>query len=169
MIRPVTEDDLPILRDIERAAGKPFADIGMVWVAEDEPPSIERLRGFAEAGRAWVYADAADVPVAYLVADVVDGSAHLEQVSVRPEYAGRRIGKALIDHLAAWASARGLPALTLTTFTEVPWNAPYYTRLGFRRLSTAEETPGLRALRAAESTHGLDRSPRTSMRRDLPA
>jgi len=34
--------------------------------------------------------------------------------------------------------ADGLPALTLTTFTHVPWNAPYYTRCGFRVLDDAE-------------------------------
>ena len=39
---------------------------------------------------------------------------------------------ALIEHVAGWARAHGSPALTLTTFTEVPWNAPYYERLGFR-------------------------------------
>ena len=25
----------------------------------------------------------------------------------------------------------GLPCLTLTTFRDVPWNAPWYSRLGF--------------------------------------
>ncbi|MFJ1461636.1 hypothetical protein [Nocardia sp. N2S4-5] len=37
------------------------------------------------------------------------------------------------------------------------------------RLATHEETPGLRALRAAEADHGLDRWPRCCMRRDLPS
>jgi hypothetical protein len=49
----------------------------------------------------------------------------------------------------------------------VAWNAPYYERLGFRRLHVAEETDGLRAMRAAERAHGLDRWPRVCMRRDL--
>lgn len=168
MIRPVTEDELPILRDIERAAGEPFADIGMAAIAEDEPPSVEHLRTYHRSGRAWVYSDTDDVPIAYLIADLVDGNAHIEQVSLLPQHAGRRIGQALVEHLANWAAGRALPALTLTTFTEVPWNGPYYERLGFRRLSAAAETPGLRAIRAAEAAHGLDRWPRACMRRDLP-
>jgi hypothetical protein len=57
--------------------------------------------------------------------------------------------------------------LTLTTFTHVPWNAPYYERLGFRPLPEAELTPGLVAIRQNEAAHGLDRWPRLSMRRDL--
>ena len=63
----------------------------------------------------------------------------------------------------------GLPALTLTTFAYVPWNAPYYARCGFRVLDDAEITPGLRAIREQEAALGLDRWPRVCMRRDLEA
>ncbi|QIS24198.1 GNAT family N-acetyltransferase [Nocardia terpenica] len=140
----------------------------MSSVAEDEPPSIEHLRAFAHDGRAWVIADETDIPIAYLILDVVDGNAHIEQVSVHPDHAGRRLGRDLIEYAAEWAVARGIPALTLTTFTEVPWNGPYYERLGFHRLPVAQETPGLRAARAAEAAHGLDAWPRACMRRELP-
>lgn len=51
--RPAREDDLPLLPDIERAAGRPFAELGMQLVADDEPPSLEELRRHADAGRAW--------------------------------------------------------------------------------------------------------------------
>ena len=74
---------------------------------------------------------------------------------------------ALIEQAVAWAGQRGLGAVTLTTFTDVPWNAPYYERLGFRRLSGDELTPGLKAIRAREAAIGLDRWPRCCMRRDL--
>jgi hypothetical protein len=64
------------------------------------------------------------------------------------------------------AAADGRPALT--TFEYVPWNAPYYARLGFRILDDAEVTPGLRAIRRREAESGLDRGPRVCMRRDVP-
>jgi GNAT superfamily N-acetyltransferase len=166
-IRPATEADLPVLREIERSAGRPFAELDMTFVAEDEPPSIEVLREFMADGRAWVSTDSDDHPVAYLLAEVVDGNAHLEQVSVHGDYAHRRIGRALLDHMIAWAREKGLPAVTLTTYTEVPWNGPYYERCGFRYLAEAELTPGLRTIRAAEIAHGLDQWPRACMRRDL--
>lgn len=59
-----------------------------------------------------------------------------------------------------------VPALTLTTFAEVPWNAPYYERCGLRPLADAELTGGLREIRAREATYGLDRRPRVCMRRE---
>ncbi|NEE19500.1 GNAT family N-acetyltransferase, partial [Streptomyces sp. SID7499] len=81
--------------------------------------------------------------------------------------ARRGIGRDLIAHLAALAATRGMAALTLTTFTDVPWNAPYYARIGFRVLAERELTEGLRAIRAEEAQHGLDRWPRVCMRREL--
>lgn len=167
MIRPAREGDLPVLRDIERAAGRLFGGIGMAAIAADEPPTLDELRCYERAGRAWVAVDGGDRAIAYLIADLVDGNTHLEQISVHPDHAHRGIGRALIEHAAAWSAERGHPALTLMTFTDVPWNAPYYERCGFRRLPDAEFTPGLRAVRAREAAHGLDRWPRTGMRRDL--
>lgn len=166
MIRAAVLSDLSLLQEIERAAGAPFATIGMTAVAEDDPPAIETLREFVDDGRAWVWTDGGP-PVAYLVVAVVDGNAHIEQVSVHPASAGRRIGRHLIDHVACWAEDHGLPALTLTTFTDVEWNGPYYRSMGFRYLSADEETPGLRAIRAAEAAHGLDRWPRACMRAEV--
>ncbi|MEV0389364.1 GNAT family N-acetyltransferase [Nonomuraea sp. NPDC050643] len=166
-IRPVRRTELPLLRDIERAAGRWFLDIGMPEIADDEPLSLDELGRYLAAGRAWVAVDPADVPVGYLIADLVDGNLHIEQVSVHPRSARRRVGRRLIDHLACQAAAAGIPALTLTTFTHVPWNGPYYARCGFVPLDDTRLPPGLRAVRRHEAAHGLDRWPRVCMRRDL--
>lgn len=166
IIRAATDRDLRTVREIERAAGRGFRDIDMAAVADDEPPAIEVLEGYVQAERAWV-SERDGQPVAYLIADVVDGNAHVEQVSVHPEHAGHGYGRALIEHLAGWAADRGHPALTLTTFLDVPWNGPYYQRCRFRLLAADEITVGLRALREHEAAKGLDRWPRGCMRRDL--
>ncbi|WP_051870026.1 GNAT family N-acetyltransferase, partial [Streptomyces resistomycificus] len=125
------------------------------------PDVLERYR---REGRAWVAVDDADAPVAYLVCEPVDGALHVEQVSVRPDAARRGVGRALLAYAADRAREEGLAGLTLTTFTQVPWNAPYYARLGFRVLEEAELTPGLRKIRAHERELGLDRWPRVCMR-----
>jgi GNAT superfamily N-acetyltransferase len=151
-------------------AGEAFRVLGMDAVADDEPPNLEELGCYLHAGGLWVARQTADPgPVAYALLQRVDGCLHVEQVSVHPDSARRGIGRALLDHAAACATAAGLQALTLTTFAEVPWNAPYYERCGFRQIAEHEQTPGLRALRAHEAAAGLDRWPRVCMRRDLPA
>jgi GNAT superfamily N-acetyltransferase len=149
---------------IELAAGAAFRDLGMDAVADDDPGSVEELAPYADTGRVLVAADGADRPIGYLVLDRVDDAAHIEQVSVHPDHARQGIGSALIDRAASWARGNKLDALTLTTYLEVPWNGPYYERLGFAYLSAEEETPGLRAIRECERRRGLDRWPRACMR-----
>ncbi|WP_406102868.1 GNAT family N-acetyltransferase [Streptomyces sp. NBC_01003] len=166
-IRAVRLDELPLLQDIERAAGQCFRDIGMPEIADDEPLPLGELARYHHAGLAWVVASDADAPAAYLIADRVDGNLHVEQVSVHPDSSRRGIGRLLLDHLAAHATSTGVPALTLTTFTQVPWNAPYYARCGFQLMHDSSLTPGLWKIREREAAHGLDRWPRACMRRAL--
>ena len=167
VIRLARRDDLPALREVERAAGAPFRDVGMDAVADDEPPSIEELAVFQQDGRAWVATDDTDQPVGYLLVDVVDGAAHVEQVSVHPTHARQGLGRTLLETAALWAHQQSLGAVTLTTFSDVPWNAPYYQRLGFRILADAEVSEGLRRIREQEVARGLDAWPRVSMRRPV--
>ncbi|MFE6093308.1 GNAT family N-acetyltransferase [Streptomyces massasporeus] len=166
-IRLAGRAELPALQDIERAAGAPFRELGMPEIADDEPPALDVLERYRRAGRCWVAVDERDLSAAYLLAEPVDGALHIEQVSVHPRAARRGVGRALLAHAADRAREEGLTALTLTTFTEVPWNAPYYARLGFRPLPEADLTPGLREIRATEAAHGLDRWPRVCMRAPL--
>jgi len=156
VIRPARRDELELLLEIEREAGRAFADIGMPEIAEDDPGTVDDVAG------AWVAVDEHDRPVAYLVNSVVDGCAHVDQVTVAPSHARRGLGAALIDHLAA---VSGAPALTLTTFRDVPWNTPYYERLGFR---VFEPGPELAGLMREEAERIPGEAPRVAMRREIP-
>jgi GNAT superfamily N-acetyltransferase len=162
-IRAARPDELDLLPPIERASGEVFRDIGMPHIADDDPMPVRTLRRH----HVWVAVDSADAPVAFVVAAELDGCAHIEQVSVHPDHARRGVGARLIDRVADWAAGRGLTALTLTTFASVPWNAPYYRRLGFRVLPSEEITPGLAAVVAAETARGLDPATRVCMRRRI--
>jgi GNAT superfamily N-acetyltransferase len=166
-IRLARPDDLPKLQEIERAAGELFREVGMPSVADDEPSSIAELAIYQDASRAWVSVDSGDEPVAYLLLDVLDGEAHIEQVSVHPAHGRQGLGKRLIDVVATWAVEHGFSALTLTTFVDVAWNGPYYSRLGFRPVE--QLSPGLRRIREHEAARGLDTWPRMAMRRELRA
>ncbi len=136
-------------------------------VAFDEPMTIQELGPFLANGRLWVAVDQDDQPIGYACAAEIDGASHLEQVSVHPDHGRSGIGAALINTVINDARTSGSSAVTLTTFIDVPWNGPYYRRLGFEYLPTVRETPGLRAIRAAEADHGLDRWPRACMRLEL--
>lgn len=166
-IRLATHDDVPMLADIERAAGLLFLDIGMPEIANDEPLPESILQGGVDSGQLWVAVDdvAAARPVAYLLAETLDASIHIEQVTVHPEYARQRIGSRLIDACATSAAGSGYRWITLTTFRDVTWNAPWYRRIGFDNVPDGEMTDDLRSLVAHERMSGLDRWPRLLMRR----
>ena len=166
-IRPAREDDLAVLREIERASGQRYREYGLAHVADDEPAPVETLRGFADDGRAWVAVGTDDEPLGYLLVEARAGCAHIAQVSVLPEHQGRGLGRALIGRAGSWAASAGLDALTLTTFGHIPWNRPLYEHLGFRVLGPTEIGAELEAVLDAEAAQGLERSLRVAMRRDL--
>jgi ribosomal protein S18 acetylase RimI-like enzyme len=164
VIREARAEEIPVLADVERAAGEAFRALGMAEIADDEPPSAEVLRGYLERGNAWVWCDE-DEPLAYALLDTVDGRTHVEQVSVHPRGAGRGLGRVLVGAAVDRARARGEDGVTLTTFADVPWNRPYYERLGFVVLPEAVQGPELRRVREHEMAIGLDRWPRVAMLR----
>lgn len=164
MLRLTRLDEISALREIELLAGARFRDIGMADIADDDPPSEETLAAYVNDGRSWVATDGDDRPVGYVIADRVDGCAHIEQISVHPHHQGSGLGRALIEQVAKWARAHAMPALTLTTFRDVEWNAPLYRHLGFTDLRDDELGPELRAVVDAEAAHGLDPATRVCMR-----
>ena len=190
MIREATPTDFETLRTIERAAGEMFRSIGMGEIADDQPASDPELLPFVESGTAWVETDSEDRPIAYLLLEQLDvleqfdgleqldaleqfdgleqfdRPAHIQQVTVHPAHARRGIGAALIDTADRWAHQQRLSGLTLTTFAEVPWNAPYYSRLGFKILPEEEWTTGLRQRFVREAEAGLDAWQRVIMLRE---
>jgi GNAT superfamily N-acetyltransferase len=166
-IRPARREELEALQAIERDACRAYADIGMHEIAVDPPASVEELEAFRIAGNAWVAADTTDRSIAYLLSLPVDGCAHIEQVSVASSHAGLGVGAALIDHLAATSAANGISALTLTAFRDVPWNAPYYLRLGFVVIEPVDFGPELRELVEHEAASIPGDSPRIAMRRRI--
>ena len=154
------------LQQVERLSGQRFREIGLSEIADDDPPSVDELRAYISAGRCWIAAEGDEI-VGYLLIDQVDGNAHIEQVSVAPDHQGRGVGRRLVDAAERWAHERGAPAVTLTTFTDVPWNRALYEHLGFRVMDEQGIGPELRALREQEAAHGLDPEIRVCMIRDL--
>lgn len=119
----------------------PFQTDGLVLVAADEGALV----GFAAC---------------QACADAL----HLWELAVRHDAQGRGIGRALLDEVAALARSHALPAVTLSTFRDIPWNAPFYARRGFVELALDELNARLRIVRDREASLGLDVASRCAMR-----
>jgi GNAT superfamily N-acetyltransferase len=161
-LRAATAGELRHLAALEVEAGQLFASIGLDEVAA-HVPDLAALRDHHEKGRVWVAEEDGQI-AGYIVGEVLDGNAHIEQVSVSPSYAGRGIGATLVRHVESWGRSLGLPATTLTTFRDVPWNAPYYARLGYLELTVGRRGPELTATMEHEaSMPGIDATRRCAM------
>ena len=165
-IRAAVRADAPLMRQVEIVSGQRFREVGLDAIADHEPPPAAVFEAYAASGRAWVAVAPGSDVVGFVIFDIVDGAAHIEQVSVVPTHQGKGVGRALIELVRRWAVENGLPALSLTTFNDVPWNRPLYEHLGFRVLAAEEIGPGLRAVMATEAAHGLDPASRVAMRKD---
>ncbi len=132
----------------------------MPEIADDEPLLLTELQRL----HLWV-ADKDDTPIAWVGVEVLDNAAHIAQLSVHPAHARQGIGAQLLDHVQAWAAEHDLTALTLTTFRRIPWNEPYYRRLGFTE--PAHPSPGLQAVLAAEAERGLRPEDRICLHRPV--
>jgi ribosomal protein S18 acetylase RimI-like enzyme len=152
----------------EVLAGERFREIDDERIsrcADASPYSTAGLERASTEQRAWVALDHDGTVIGFAVAWKVDGEGHLDELAVAPAHGRRGVGRALVDAVVGWTAAQGLPSITLTTFRDVPWNGPYYEKLGFRVVSTL--TPALQALIDEQATWGLDPSLRVVMRRSL--
>src|SRR6478736_3780522 len=94
-IRPAAREELAMLRDIEWASGQQYRAYGLDHVADAEPAPVEALARYVDDGRAWVAVEESG-PIGYILAEIVDGGGHIEQVSVLPAHQGHGVGRALI-------------------------------------------------------------------------
>ena len=77
------------------------------------------------------------------------------------------VARGLVDAACARARAKGFASITLSTFRDVAWNAPFYASAGFEEIPRSEWTEALRDSAADEAASGLDVERRVMMRRRL--
>jgi GNAT superfamily N-acetyltransferase len=95
---------------------------------------------------------------------LADDLPHLDELDVDPSHGRRGLGTALVRTVCDWAAASGYSGLTLTTFRGVPWNLPFYARLGFTEVPVDGARPELAAVVSAEAARGLTPETRAVMR-----
>jgi GNAT superfamily N-acetyltransferase len=151
-VRFAQERDVARLEVIENAADSVLVDLltPKHWDAASTGEARASASGFILVVSESIGAHA----VGFVHVIEVDDYAHLEQLSVLPAHARRGLGRTLVEAAKAEASHRGYDRMTLRTYADVPWNAPFYATCGFvegepdtafhRRLVQTEEKFGLK-------------------------
>ena len=159
-----SKEHLAAIGPIELAAATMFSEADLPVEIRYRVSDAKVLRDAQKDCRIWVALTGSAVPVGFALATLVDDAAHLDEIDVLPNYGQRGIGTELVNVVAGWARCKGFSALTLITFKHLPWNAPFYEKLGFVRLRDAELTGGLARLIEEEGKAGIDVSKRIGMR-----
>jgi GNAT superfamily N-acetyltransferase len=157
---PEHVDQLP---DIERAAATRFGDSLPKSVLTHVTP-VDNLVAAQQAGLLWVALEPAGIPVGFAVASMCGPRMHLDELDVLPEHGRKGIGSALLEAVEDYALKSDCTEIALTTFRDVPWNAPFYARVGFEVIPEQELDAELVRRLADEAALGLDRSRRVAMR-----
>ena len=167
MIRLTVADDVALLPPIERSAGLAFKSVHQLeWLADDTVMDEAEHQRLLELGASWVIEQGRALR-GFLCAEAFADELHIWELAVELEFQGRGLGRRLLDTAEHHARSTGLEAMTLTTFVDVAFNAPFYVRLGYERLVESALTPRLVSLLAAEADHGLPRERRCAMRKPL--
>ena len=153
VVRPAGPRDVARLEDIENDADALL--VGFLrpdnWGSAQTGESRVESPGFVLVVSEMSDGDA----VGFVHVLEADGFAHLEQLSVLPDHVRRGLGRSLVEAAMNEAARRGYDRLTLRTYADVPWNAPFYRTLGFVEEASASEFH--RSLAVKEARLGLDR------------
>jgi ribosomal protein S18 acetylase RimI-like enzyme len=157
MVRWAETGELAGLVSIELAADRLFEKVNITF-----PPGTTMIEEVADPTRVLVEGTP---PAGFALVGWVDGNLHLDQLAVHPDNMRQGIGGRLVAAVIDHARAAGAPYVTLTTYRDVPWNGPWYTRHGFSVLPEAEWGPELRAVVEHEREQGIEVATRVVMSR----
>ena len=165
-IRPGRSEDAAALPAIERAAGALFRTVPeLAWIADhdvlDRDDHLEAI--LRDDGGHWV-ADVDGALAGFLVGQRDGEGFHIWELAVDIAYQGKGVGRALVTTACDHARGAGCAAVTLTTFRAVPWNEPFYQRMGFVTLTDDALDQRLRDVLAHEIEIGLPGERRCAMR-----
>ena len=168
-IRPARDSDAALLSAVERSAARRFQMVpGLEWVATGSVLGEAVHLRCIRAGTCWVAVDEPDFPVGFLSAEAAaERELHIHEMAVDEAFQGYGIGRALLGVAIGWAAAHRFATLTLTTFHDVPWNAPFYSRIGFEVLGASDLNERLSALLRKEIEGGFAEGSRCAMRLSL--
>lgn len=163
-VRSTTITDTVLLPAIEQDAGQRFRDVPeLTWIADSPVISPESHQEFVHLGMSWI-ALADNKPVGFLLAEAQGKSLFIVEISLHRAWQGKGLGRKLMAYMQEWALQNGFDELTLTTFRDVPWNAPWYARMGFEILPEASLSTALRQKLMQEVAHGMAYESRCTMR-----
>lgn len=163
-IRPAYVDDADGFPAIEDDAADLLRQApSLVGVTIPPARSANQYRAILRQGHSFA-ALADGETIGFAAARAIDDELHLHELSVRVAMQRKGVGAALLTSLIGHARERRFRAITLNTFRDIAWNAPFYQHYGFEIVGNLSDHPRLAAALEAAVEAGLPRERRCAMR-----
>lgn len=166
-IRSARVEELTLLAHIEQSAAVRFLDTPYAFLVDAKPMSLDFVQQRFQVGQVWVAVDQQDTVIGFAVTREVDDTLYLQEIDIEPKHGQKGLGYALVDTVRSWAKLSNYDVMSLSTFRDLAWNAPFYSKLGFRILDESELTAGFQQIRRQEREAGLPICDRVIMHCDL--
>ena len=148
-------EQIRVLPEIERAAAALFPDDVIIPEIRLSAVPHEQLEIACVEERLWTAVTNTGTVVGFAIAMRESNAALLQEIDVHPAHQRKGLGRRLIREVICWTQAQGFSRVLLTTFEHVPWNAPFYSKLGFRILAEDELSRELRERLEDERKRGM--------------
>lgn len=155
-IRQARSTDIPLLEYVERSAAEIFRTVGLDHLLDGATVDPNLLAYMAISNTLLVAVNRWDQPIGFIGGQNIVGNFHIIELSVAQSQQGKGVGKALMSAIYEQARREGYRALTLTTFRHLPWNGPWYQRLGFSEVNAADWGREYEDILEHEAQNGLD-------------
>lgn len=155
--------DAAAMPAIEAAAGKLFDNIeGLAALAGRRTIPEDRLLRYIAKGHCLVASDKGQI-IGFLVNQPFGRDLHIWEFDVIPSHQQQEIEAGLLRACLIDARNTGFSSVTLTTFRDVPWNAPFYEGVGFQQVTDWDAHPRLAKELELEAAQGLPADQRCAM------
>lgn len=162
-LRLARAGDAAAMPAIERAAASAFAaDPALAQLDLTASRNEQDYARLIRKGHC-LTAHMGEVMAGFLAAEPFRRELHIWEMDVLPQFQRYGIGSGLVRAALIDARNSGFRAITLTTFREVAWNGPFYTRLGFEEVTALDAHPRLAGELANEADDGLPAEQRCAM------
>lgn len=168
VVRRPSAEEFGLLGQIEEEADSRYLATRFPELADTIGLPVDDAHRLAEQGRLLV-ADV-DGTIAGFIAWCIESDPSvlgISQVSVLTPFGRAGIGTLLLEHVVELAARGGYRTVALNTQVDVPWNEPWYRRMGFVAVDPANWTDWMERCVADQQSDGLSWDQRVWMVLDL--
>lgn len=157
--RAADSADAADLRAIEGNAAQVFKTLGGAFAQINFAPmsATSYVNAITQNQVIWLV-ELRGEPVGFLRAKPVDDVLYCAEMSVLRHHHGKGLGEKLMSHFIKFARSNGFSGVAGITYKDVPWNGPYYRRLGLNYLDKNLIGPELLAIMSSDAEFALSQA-----------